>query len=645
MPYAQIVPLASIPLAQKQIFTYYSREKLKIGQLVFMPLRQRPRQGIVVGFSQTADGIKGLKKIISVPLNYPLLTGSQIKLAYFTADYFCQPLGLVFKTITPPLPKRLAKEAMAANIPSQIKQAANNSPAPALSLALTDEILLKKIKLALKAKKQVLFLLPELTQILFWQDKLTYHFPTVPLAVLTGQTAKQKFFLFWRQALSQEPQIILGTRLAVFAPLAPGSLIIVYNEPNQSFKQWQMKPYYDARIVAREYARLGRHQLIFYSAAPRVSLFWQAKKQKFKLYRPTRPIRAGQATIVDMRRELNAGNYSIFSYPLIQALKNTLAQKKQAIFFVSRQGEYRLMICRDCGYVISCPHCRLGLVQTGRKTLACPLCGFTCAVPPACPNCQSVRFKNFGAGVKPTAREIKKLFPAAKVQTLDTETLASQRRLSQLYQHFDTGQIDILVGSQATLAWRPFHLGLVALINFDSLLFAPFFTASQQAFSLLAQITSPIEPAGAIPSRFSLIIQTYNPENKLLQWAIQGNYDDFFKQEIKLRQSLNYPPFFKLIKLENKGPNPAELLAAAAKEKARLIKILNQRRANGQLAKEVQIIGPTKAIKRPKDKFSLNLIIKVRAAKYQFYFTQAIKPFIFSLPPTWTADIDPERLV
>ena len=322
-----------------------------------------------------------------------------------------------------------------------------------------------------------------------------------------------------------------------------------------------------------------------------------------------------------MRAELRGGNYSIFSDALQKSLAETLQEKKQALIFVNRRGESTFVMCRDCGAILRCPRCKTPLMEHAAKTLSCVHCSIKMVSPVVCPACRSPRIKGFGIGVERVEMELKKMFGDARVARLDSGSATRAKNTQARYWELVNGQIDILVGTQAALPITAPNLELIAAINIDSILNFPGWQTDERAWHILWQI------AGRDDLK-EIIIQTYNPDNKLLQKLISGKQSDFYEQELNQRKAFGYPPFAQLIKLTCKSDDYDYLTRES-------LKIADKLKQELSCSK---IIGPLKPTpEKIRDFWQREIIVKLELNSKN----DKLESILRDLTNEWNIDVDP----
>ncbi|TLN00542.1 primosomal protein N', partial [bacterium] len=347
-------------------------------------------------------------------------------------------------------------------------------------------------------------------------------------------------------------------------------------------------PVYHAVQVALAYARITASVILLGSATPEVGLYYRAECERWNLLElperilAHRQVLAAQAAgsvsrlpelasegeaaflplppvqVVDMRQELKAGNRSIFSRVLQQSLAQVLEANQQAILFLNRRGSSTYVFCRECGTVLRCPRCDLPLTyHSDSEDLQCHTCNYHRKMPSRCPQCGSTSIRQFGTGTERVESEVQKAFPNARTLRWDAETTRQKGSHEILLSHFSRHQADILVGTQ--MLAKGLDLPLVTLVGVvlaDVGLSLPDYRTPERAFQLLTQVSG---RAGRSPLGGRVILQTYQPENKAIQFAATHDYHGFLRYELEQRRSIGYPPFARLVRLELRHRDAAKV--------------------------------------------------------------------------------------
>jgi len=419
------------------------------------------------------------------------------------------------------------------------------------------EVYLQAIAPVLERGRSALVLVPEIGLTPQLTDRFRSRFGDRVWVYHSGLSDGERYDT-WRPLLQGTAQVVIGTRSAVFAPLANLGLIILDEEHDGGYKQDQPLPCYHARTVALWRAELADCPLILGSATPSLETWASLGNSPHCLSLPqrvqARPL--PEIEVVDMRRELQEGNRSMFSRPLAEALTQLQERRQQGLLFVHRRGHSTFVSCRSCGYVVECPHCSVSLTyhhaqESAQPLLRCHYCNHSQLHPPHCPECQSPYFKFFGSGTQRVMRSLAEQFPALRLIRFDSDTTRTKGAHRQLLDQFAQGEADLLVGTQMLTKGLDLpQVKLVGVLAADGLLNLPDYRASERAFQTLTQVAG---RAGRGDEPGRVIIQTYTPEHPVIQAVQQYEHQGFMTAELQQRASLNYPPHGQLILLRLSG--------------------------------------------------------------------------------------------
>ncbi len=423
------------------------------------------------------------------------------------------------------------------------------------------EVYLQAIAPLLEQGKSALVLVPEIGLTPQLTDRFRARFGH-KVHVYHSALSDGERYDTWRQMLTGEPQIIIGTRSAIFAPLPNLGLIILDEEHDSSFKQDSPIPTYHARTVAQWRGELEHCPLILGSATPSLESWVSRNHQYLSLperinSRPLPPVE-----IVDMRQELKEGNRSIFSRKLQNALQQLEARQQQGILFIHRRGHSTFVSCRSCGYVLECPHCDVSLayhhVEEGApELLRCHYCNYGRLHPPHCPECSSPYLKFFGSGTQRVAQELTKQFPNLKIIRFDSDTTSTKGSHRKLLTQFANGEAHLLVGTQMLTKGLDLpQVTLVGVVAADGLLHLSDYRANERTFQTLTQVAG---RAGRGDDPGRVIVQTYTPEHPIIEAVQKHDYQSFCDAELAQRQALNYPPYGRLILLRLSSLDPIQV--------------------------------------------------------------------------------------
>jgi primosomal protein N' (replication factor Y) (superfamily II helicase) len=654
-----IVPLTKIPLTRDQSFCYISEEKLPIGTLVLVPLFHRKVEGIVIGSRSDFKrfGNIELKKVDKI-IEKEFLIMNQLNLAQFISDYYISPLGIVMKNFVPKLVKKIKNYEL--GIENEHKKYINLTKEQQLAV---NQIVNCKLKIVnckfllfgpsssgktevyihsiLELRKrnkdlQFLILVPEQTLTPQAIERYGVHFKPEEIALLSSNITAGEFYSNWKSIKSGEAKVIIATRKGVFAPYKNLGLIVIDEEQDISFKQWDMNPRYDARHVAEKLAENHKCSIVFGSATPNVETYFRSKKNDLGLLElpilniQNTKYKMSDAAIVDMRKERLNRNLSCISKKLKSEIAYALKNKLQAILFINRQGMSNFSVCNSCKTVLKCPQCDRALIYDNAGIYRCVHCSYGTSIMPACLNCKGIIFKNIGLGTQKVEREIINLFPSAKVARIDSQIVKSEKYQENIYKDFSKGKIDIIVGTQMiSKGWDLPSVSLVGIIDADNMLSLPDFSGSSKFFQNTVQVSGRVSRPGA---KFPgvVILQTYQPENRLIKLAAQRNWEKFFELEIAERKALSLPPFSKLVKLTFQDYSPKKTEAETSRVHEQLKKLNNIATSESQDAYIPKIRG----------RFRKQIVIK-----YKKEISPELRKILNGLSQGWIVDVDPISII
>lgn len=446
------------------------------------------------------------------------------------------------------------------------------------------EIYLRAAEDVIQRGRQAIILVPEIALTPQTVRRFLSRFPG-QVGIVHSKLSEGERYDTWRRARTGALKVIIGARSALFSPL-PNIGLIVADECHDSSYYQAEPPFYHAVNAAQMYAPLSGAVCVLGSATPSVTQRYQADIREMKrLELPRRIVEAGlpPVQIVDMREELKAGQRGIFSRSLLKELDSTLTRSEQAILFLNRRGTATYVFCRDCGYVLRCPNCDTPLtlhIENGERLL-CHQCGYERQKPRNCPQCGGKQIREYGLGSERVEAEVGTLFPKARTLRWDWETTRTKDAHEIILTHFANHQADVLVGTQ--MLAKGLDLPLVTLVGIvlaDVGLQMPDPFAAERVFQVLTQVAG---RAGRSERGGKVILQTFDPDNQVIQFAARHDVDGFYEYELEQRKRLGYPPFARLVRLEYRNQDPASAENEAGELAARLRGVLN---------KETTMIGP-----------------------------------------------------
>lgn len=433
------------------------------------------------------------------------------------------------------------------------------------------EIYIHLIEEACRQGKQVLYLVPEIAltpQIVFRLKKVFGG----KVGVYHSKMSDAERVEIWNKVLqssqvsSEGYQIVLGARSAVFLPFAQLGLIIVDEEHENSYKQYDPAPRYNARDMAVVLGQQHKAPVLLGSATPSFESYLNARNGKYGLVKLTQRYGIAempQVIIADLQRAFKRRQMvSMLSPELYENMQNSLEAGGQVILFQNRRGYSPFVECMECGWIPRCVNCDVSLTYHKKhERLTCHYCGHHIKLPPKCLKCQSVQLKTRGLGTEKIEDEIAKLFPQARVARMDLDTTHSKTAFEKIIHQLENQKIDILVGTQmVTKGLDIEHVSLVGVLNADNLLNFPDFRSHERAFQLLVQVSG---RSGRREKEGRVVIQTSQPTHPVIEFLKNGDYEGFFRKHIAERKAFLYPPWFRMIKIIAKHKNPAVLDAAA----------------------------------------------------------------------------------
>ncbi len=429
------------------------------------------------------------------------------------------------------------------------------------------EIYLQAIAHCLGRGRQAIALVPEISLTPQMVERFKGRFGDM-VAVLHSRLSTGERYDEWRQIKTGRVQVVVGARSAIFAPFEDPGLIIIDEEHETSYKQ-EDNPKYHARDVAVARARLTNSVVVLGSATPSLESYARGVAGRYRLLNLEGRV-TGQplpeVCIVDMREEMRAGHKSIFSRELTSKIRGVLGRGEQAILFLNRRGYSTFVVCRECGLVMKCPKCSITLTyHSGDNILRCHYCDFHRKSPEHCPQCGSGSIRHFGLGTQKVEEETARLFPSARIARMDMDTTSRKGSHERILGAFKEGGIDILIGTQMIAKGLDFpRVTLVGVVIADTTLNLPDFRAAERTFQLMTQVAG---RAGRGKAPGEVVLQTYSPDHYSIVNAEAHNYLGFYREEMRIREALGYPPYCSLVRIvihgleENSVIRGAELLA------------------------------------------------------------------------------------
>jgi len=521
-----------------------------------------------------------------------------------------------------------------------LKPSAESSPSVFLLHGVTGsgktEVYLQALAEVVKQGKRGIVLVPEIALTPQTIERFASRFPG-RVAVLHSKLSLGEQYDEWHRLRSGEFDVVIGSRSAIFAPQGELGLIVIDEEHEWTYKQNDHSPRYHARDAAIKLAELTGVVVILGSATPDVETFYYAQKGDYKLLQlpqratPSEGSPLPQVEVVDLREELKAGNRSLFSRSLLQAVTKAVTNREQVILFINRRGGATFVQCRRCGFVFRCRRCEVALsYHFTEDKLLCHQCNYQTAVPSVCPRCLNRRIKFLGIGTQRLEQEAARAFPRARLLRWDSDVTRGKNSHQKIFDSFRAHQADILIGTQMVAKGLDLpEVTLVGVVSADTGLNLPDFRAGERTFQLLCQVAGRAG-RGSLGGR--VIIQTYSPQHYAIEAAAGYDYDAFYSKEIDYRRQLRNPPFSRLARLTYSHTNDARCQRQAERMKHLLAQEIDSRGIA-----DLDLIGPAPAfIHRLRGRFRWQLIL--RGTEPSSLLSR------LPIPQGWVVDIAPVGL-
>ena len=633
--------------------TYWAEEKLPYGTFVCVPFGKTEQTGVI--WDAPVDEVfpeEKIKQIKSVCDISPL-PEKTMRFVDWVADYTLSAKGMILKMVLPVDVMDESKKPIVFETPvlcdsdmlfSDEQTQAISSILPKIkdsfSTTLIDgvtgsgktAVYFEAIEKALQNQKQVLVLLPEITLTSAWLLRFKERFHVKPAVWHSAMTPKQRKDT-WHAVFEGSARVLVGARSALFLPFKELGLIVVDEEHDASYKQ-EDGVLYQARDMAVVRAQIEKCPILLASATPSLETYANVQSGKFDSVRLTKRFANAvlpDIELIDMRFESKQDKH-ILSQTLQKALAENIAQQNQSLLFLNRRGYAPVRLCRSCGEKIKCPHCSVFLTEhKTQHKLVCHQCGYTRGLTDDCPYChEKDSLISCGAGVEKVYEEVISLFPDARVRLVSSDTVASVNAFEELCQQLEQKQIDILIGTQMLAKGHNFpDLTLVGIVDGDFGLSGSDLRAAERTFQLLQQVAG---RAGRNEKKGKAFIQTYSPQNNVIQALTKEDASVFMQTEMMARKLLSMPPFGRLaaiiISAKNKG--------AAYNSAKTLVK-------HAPFIQGVEILGPVEApLFLLRGKYRYRILVKSsKEIALQKIITQWLKPFNVPKNVTVRIDIDP----
>ncbi len=488
------------------------------------------------------------------------------------------------------------------------------------------QIYMHLIKEAVKCGKNCILLVPEISL----TPQLVGRFSAVfgdEIAILHSGLSMGERLDEWKRIKRKEVKIAIGTRSCIFAPFDSVGVIIVDEEQESTYKS-EMNPRYDAIDIAKYLVTRDKGLLLLGSATPSILSYYMAKMGKYKLFKLNN--RFGTATlpeviVSDLNEELAKGNTCSIGDVLAEEIAENLQKGEQTILLHNRRGYNTFVVCNECHSVFTCPNCSISMTyHSANGRLMCHYCGYSRDNILKCKTCGEERnFRFSGSGTQKVYEELRTMFPDAKIARMDADTVNGKLGFDTLLSDFADGKYDILLGTQMVAKGLDFpKVSLVGVINADQVFYADDFKAYERAFSMLTQV---VGRAGRGEIKGRAVIQTFTPDNPIIDLAKKQDYDSFAKTELSKRKALTYPPLCDLCDISFYGINEAKVAKASKVFFAALVAKYNE----GYSDIPLKVLGPSPAgIVKIGNKYHYRLMLKCKNnSKLRMFIREALTEF------------------
>ena len=442
------------------------------------------------------------------------------------------------------------------------------------------EIYTHLIDNALQQGRQVLYLVPEIALTTQLTERLQRVFGDKLLIYHSRFSDNERVEIWHKMLRSREPRVVLGVRSSIFLPFHNLGLVIVDEEHETSYKQYDPAPRYHARNAAIVLAQMYDAKVLLGSATPAVESYYNAQCGKYGLVElltrySNNPL--PEVRTIDMReqrrKKLARGN---FSEPLIEEVHKALKREEQIILFQNRRGFAPMVECRECAWVPKCTQCDVSLTYHKRDNrLVCHYCGYSCEVPRICPACLQPTIEVRGFGTERIEEDVEQIFPDTPLARMDMDTTRSRNAYQEIIDDFAAGKSKILIGTQMVTKGLDFNrVSIVGILSADSMLSFPDFRAHERAFQMMAQVAG---RSGRGKSRGVVFLQTSQPQSPIIEQVIQHDYVGMYREQLSQRQTFGYPPFTRLIYIYLKHRDEAVLDTLSHQYAVLLRKVFGER--------------------------------------------------------------------
>jgi len=659
----------AVPVPVDTVFTYGIPEDMgdvPFGVRVIVPFGKRTVTGVVVGHGNPEEPVERIKPISRVLDSEPLFDDEYLDLAKWVSRSYVSPLGEVLSSMLPSARRRKELPEVAGDEPeveperivlsdeqeSAIQRVSQDTRASlpgdeawyylyGITGSGKTEVFLRLAEATMDRGRSVLYLVPEiaLTHQLF--DHLVRRFRNRVAMLHSGLTPSQRFGQ-WHRIKNGDAMLVVGARSAVFAPVRDLGLVVIDEEHEGSYKSGNA-PRYHARQVALQRARQVGAACIMGSATPSVEAWHLMAQGRLRRIDLTRRLSGG--SLPTIRVENMRGSPSLLSPALKDALQRTHGMDAQSILFLNRRGYAGVFHCRSCGYQTECPRCSVPMTfHKGKGRMVCHYCGYQTKPMSLCPQCGSLDVGYTGFGTERIEEDLARELPGLRIARLDTDVTATRGALGDILGRFGAGELDLLVGTQMVAKGLNFPgVRTVGIVMADTGLSLPDFRSAERTFALIVQVAG---RAGRFRTDGEVIVQTMRPDHPAIQRAVRMEVDEFYREELDVREKLGFPPFARLLRLvvrstrRGSAEETAENVAALLRQ--RLAEYTRSAGTSG-----VEVLGPAPApLERINRNWRFQIILRGRQVGLLVRLVEAVRPQMSRVNGVYVEiDVDPVQLL
>ena len=552
-----------IPISRgitKDTLTYFTKEEVQRGCIISIPLRKRTIHGLVIDIKNVVESKTEIKSLpysikkVTKGETRKILLESQIKSLEYLADYYATSIGAILYNLLP------VEILDIKNLPDIKEEEPKENSHEVVLLQSSNEERYATYKSLIREEfarnRSVLFCLPSIEDIKNAKNILEKGIETYTF-VLHSKLTKKESEKTWSEIMKNEhPVLVIVTGTNLFVPKSDIGTIIIDKESSRLYKM-QTRPFLDIRKVAEIIAKKGGKKLVLGDIMLRSETLWQERNGYYNALSPLkfRSLSPANTEKISMKipKDVEKKEFVIISDKLKEVLRNSISNNEHTFLFCGRKGMYPETICSDCGTIVTCENCRAPVVLYGRRSereatnlFVCHHCGERREADVLCKNCGGWRLSTFGIGTEKVYDEVKKIFPDANIQILDKENIKTHKQAIKTRDNFYGTPGSILIGTEMSVSYLNKEVENIGIVSMDSFFSIPDFRINEKIFHILIELREITQK--------NFFIQTRKDNTQLFDYALKGNLIDFYKDEIKERKELGYPPFTTFIKLTLEGP-------------------------------------------------------------------------------------------